>query len=331
VIALLGASGAVGRHALAALERRGVRDVRTGSRSSGVDFDDDAALASFVRGADVVVNCAGPSHRSAQRVARAAVAAGADHVDAGGTDAVVDPRGRRVVFDAGASPGLSGLVPRWLSAQGFESVHGLTAYCGVLDRFTEAGAEDYLHGTGEPLAAWRSGWRSGALVRLSDVELPFFAGPVAALPFLDAECEAVARSLSLVDGRWYSVVEGPRLRHALDRVHGLAPADAVRVLCDAAALDVAGRTQHLTYLVQLDGVADGKEISRTAVLRAGGVAELTGFVTAAAVLAVLGGEIPPGVHRAATVLDPMSTVDQLDLMVVDTTIAELAVAEEGVL
>ena len=303
MIALLGASGAVGRHVLQALDG----EVRSGSRSSGVDIHDDRSLAEFVAGASVVVNCVGPSHQTAARIATAAVNAGADHVDAGGADAVVDPRGRRVVFAAGASPGLSGLLPRWLAPKGSK----LTMYCGVLDRFTTAGAEDYLNGVNEPLAAWRNGKvQHGALTRLSDVDVPFFDEPVAAFPFMDAENEAVARSLSLVDGSWYSVIQGKHLRRALDERKGL---------CEASALDLVGRSPRVTFVAELDG--------RTAVLRAGSVAELTAAVIVATTRAVLRGEVPVGQHRAATVLEPF---DGLDVTVFDASLSELAV-EEGAL
>ncbi|WP_086821284.1 hypothetical protein [Allokutzneria sp. NRRL B-24872] len=303
MIALLGATGAVGRHVLRALPG----EVRAGSRSSGVDVHDDRSLAEFVAGASVVVNCVGPSHQTAARVAEAAVNAGADHVDAGGADAVVDPRGQRVVFAAGASPGLSGLLPRWLGSRGTR----LTMYCGVLDRFTTAGAEDYLNGVNEPLAAWRNGQvKRGALTRVSDVDIPFFDEPVSAFPFMDAENEAVARSLSLVDGDWYSVVEGKHLLRALGERKGL---------CEASALDLAGRSPRVTFVAELDG--------RTAVLRAGSVAELTAAMTVAATKAILRGDVPCGLHRAATVLEPF---DGLDVTVFDAPLADLVV-EEGAL
>ncbi|MBB5158991.1 saccharopine dehydrogenase NADP-binding domain-containing protein [Saccharopolyspora phatthalungensis] len=334
MIALLGASGAVGGHVLAGLRARGL-DVRTGSRQSGVDIRDDRSLAAFIDGARLVINCAGPSHDTAARVARAAVRVGADYVDAGGDsdDAMVDAGDRTVLFAAGASPGLSGLLPRWL-AGGFDEVRSLTAYSGVLDRFTWAGAEDFLSGTTEPGAAWREGRRrSGALSREHDVLLPYFERPVVALPFLDRENEATARQLSLVDGQWYSVVENGHLLRALDRASGLPRERAVAAIRDAAALDVAGRSPHAILLIQLDGVRDRAPFTRTVAVRADSVAALTAAVTVAAAVAVLSGEVPPGANRAGEVL-PASVVENIagsGLTVSDASIAELAPAEEGVL
>jgi hypothetical protein len=369
VIGVLGGYGAVGVHASRLLHRWGVGPLRVGGRhvetakrfvaselseSTGrfapaharaVDVDDDVSLTRFVEGCTAVVNCAGPSHRMAERVAVASLRSGAHYIDAGGDELIVEhvaTGARCAVFFAGTLPGLSGLLPRWLASRDFDEVHDLTVYAGVFDRFTQAGAEDYLHGVGsranEPLAAWRDGRRrSAALPRRRGVRLPYFSGEVSTFPYLDAECELVAWDLSLRHGRWHSVVDGAHLSTALDRIGGRERPAQVTELCRASALDVAGRTPYVTLLVQLDGMAAGHARTRTAVLRAGSIAALTGNMTALAALAVLRGEVRPGAHRAATALDPTRAVERLrellglgELRVMDTTIDELAVAEEGV-
>ncbi|GAA2801130.1 saccharopine dehydrogenase NADP-binding domain-containing protein [Kitasatospora paracochleata] len=352
MIGVIGGHGAVGARAARILARWGVGPLRIGGRNPHplpeglvaeqipVDVTDEASLARFVRGCRVVVNCSGPSHLTAERVAGAAVAAGAHHVDAGGEPFDLDCGDRSVVLNAGALPGLSGLLPRWLAGQGFDAVHTLTAYAAVLDRFTGAGAEDYLHGVlgeaNEPLAAWDDGTRRGAArTRLAGLRLPYLPRPVTALPYLDAEGEELAEELSLRTGTWYSVLDGERLGIALDAARTLARPEAVARLCRATALDVAGRQPYATLLVQLDGRANGSPVSRTAVVRSGGIAELTGAVTAVAARAVLGGEVPPGVRPAATALDPRRALENLrelcELTVTQARIDELMNEEEGVL
>jgi hypothetical protein len=369
VIGVLGGYGAVGGHAARLLARWGAGPLRIGGRdevrakqfiathpaefagteteAAAVDIDDAASLAAFVRGCRLVVHCAGPSHRTAEPVTFAALMAGAHVVDAGGGGRLERVRtavgGRTALYDAGALPGLSGLLPRWLAAGQFDSVRGLTAYAGVLDRFTATGADDYLDGVldgaNEALAAWRDGARrSGALQRLTRQQLPYFTREVAAFPYLDAEAEQLARDLSLTHGSWYTAVDGEQLAAALEssRTHGRA--DAVEALCRATALDTAGRTPYVTLLVQLDGARAGQPRTRTAVLRARAIAQLTGAVTAVAALAVLRGEAPRGAHRAGTALDPVTAVARLsaepglcDITVHDTTIGELTTVEEGAL
>jgi hypothetical protein len=364
VIGILGGYGAVGGHAASLLARWGAGPLRIGGRDDvrakqftathlpgaeavAVDIDEAGSLAAFVRGCDLVVNCAGPSHRTSQRVTFAALMAGAHLVDAGGGGRLDHVRtavgDRTVLYDAGALPGLSGLLPHWLAAGHFDAAHGLIAYNVVLDRFTTTGADDYLDGVlgdaGEPLAVRRDGTRrSGAPARRAGVRLPYVPREVTAFPYLDAEGERVARGLSLTHGSWYTAVDGEHLAAALASARGQAREDAVAALCRATALDTAGRTPYVTLLVQLDGTRAGRAVTRTAVLRAPGISRLTGAVTAVAALAVLHGEAPRGTHWAAEALDPLAAVGRLsaeadvcDLRVRDAAIHELTETEEGAL
>ncbi|RFA28580.1 hypothetical protein CAI21_12015 [Alkalilimnicola ehrlichii] len=354
MIGVVGGYGAVGRYAARLLAAQGSEPLRLGGRDpeaarrrlgaalpeaewTAVDIEDAESLRTFIRGCRVVVNCAGPSHRTASRVARAAQAAGVHYVDAGSDPTLAARAGEAIgtaaVFAAGALPGLSGLLPRWLAC-GFDAVSELTAYTGVLDRFTAAGAEDYLAGVlGEDnaaLAAWRAGAPCpGALSRLSAVTLPFFPRPLTLLPYLDAEAKAVARHLSLVDGRWYIALDGERLPAALTAAAGLDRAAAVEHVCRASALDAAGRRPYASLLLQLSGRIDGTPATRTVRVQAAGIAPLTGAMAAAVTVALLRGEVPAGVRPAAAlpnpapVIDVLSAADGCDVAVFDSSIETL--------
>ncbi|MGH8082608.1 MAG: saccharopine dehydrogenase NADP-binding domain-containing protein [Lysobacter sp.] len=311
-----------------------------------VDLYDPESLRDFVAGSRVVLNCAGPSHRIGDRVARAALEAGADYVDAAGDDALhalLDPReylsaGRRALLSAGMQPGVSALLPRWLAARVARPLR-LTSYLGLNDRFTAVAADDYLHGaadgSSEPLAAWRDhGRRGGVSRRQRDATLPFFTGPVALLPYLNREGERVARALNLRDGDWYSAVEGRQVLAAFDRAHALQRDEAIALLQQASGLDLAGRKPQATLLCQLDGA----NASVSALLRAPGNAALSGGFAAVAVQAALSGDIAPGLHYAAMAMEPASSLQALRdcdamslLNAFDGPIPAPASAEEGVL
>ncbi|MGW3369513.1 saccharopine dehydrogenase NADP-binding domain-containing protein [Streptosporangium canum] len=75
----------------AAVPDAGGMEARAGADEAvAVDLRDAAALAAFCEGCHVVVNCAGPSSRILDTVARAALAAGAHYVDVAGDAAVRD-------------------------------------------------------------------------------------------------------------------------------------------------------------------------------------------------------------------------------------------------
>jgi hypothetical protein len=357
MIAILGATGAVGRAASALLRERCAEPLRLGARRAGAgvvaaDAQDDAALDAFCAGARVVVNCAGPSYRILDRVARAALRAGADYVDACGNARVaallaplgLAARGRTALLSAGMLPGLSGLLPRAL-AGGFDRVVRLRAYAGGADRFTRAAALDYLLGLdgadGEPLAAWRDGRRvSGALAPRSGVELPPFPGRVDAFPFFGWETERLARTLELREAESYAVFHGAHVLAALRRwsAAGGDAESAVDGLRRAAELDLAGRRPYQIVAVQLDGERDGRALARSAVLRAGGAGTASGAFAALAALALLEGGVPPGVHHAAEALDPHAVLRRLrgapdvgEIATFDEALFDAAYEEEGVL
>ncbi|MEE3922525.1 methyltransferase [Micromonospora sp. BRA006-A] len=97
-----------------------VRDRLGGAGEAvAVDVYDRDSLARFCAGCRLVVCAGGASHQVLDRVAVAALAAGADYVDAGGDEPLYDrlagrdlaAQGRVALVTAGMMPGLSGLLP----------------------------------------------------------------------------------------------------------------------------------------------------------------------------------------------------------------------------
>lgn len=246
-IGLLGASGEVGRTAADRIARAGLGALRLGGRDPAraeavaaalprevavvpVDLDDPAALDRFCAGCAVVVSCAGPSYRVLDTVARAAWAAGADHVDIGGELAARralaargPDGGRRAVFSAGAMPGLSGLLPRLLTER---PLRRLDSYVGGAAAFTPLSAVDALLTRGDafgvPLAAMRDGAVAArALAPLRDVRLPGFRVPMHAWPYLTTEAQA----LRAAEVRAYNVFSSPRIAETLAAAWAEVPDD----------------------------------------------------------------------------------------------------------
>lgn len=373
-VAVLGGTGDVGSATVRALLRLGSARIRVGGRDTArarefaaglaapgledtrveaahADTADPASLDRFASGCAVLVNCAGPSHRVGSPALAAAVRAGAHYVDPAGDEPLLeatDPGpwllgGRCAVLSAGMQPGLTGLAPRWLAEHGFDRVDALTCYFGVLDRFTETAAQDYLHGTEQGrrrmLAAWRDGVpRAGALVRRSGASVPFFPAPATLLPYLDPEAERLARGFALGSGTWSTVVVGEHALAAFDRAHTLDRAAGVAALCRASRLDLAGRSPYAVCLVQLDGEGRDGPRTRTALVRGPGNTELSGGMAAATAVAVLEGEVPPGVHYAASALEPGPALERLarvgavtERTVLPLPVRDLELIEEGAL
>ncbi|WP_280435239.1 saccharopine dehydrogenase NADP-binding domain-containing protein [Nocardia carnea] len=344
-VAVLGATGVVGRAAVRMLTRLGIGEVRLGARTIGgvasgpvppgaevrrVDADDPASLARFCAGARLVLNCAGPSYLLVDRVARAALTAGSDYVDVSGDgpayrllDGSPLVTGERTaVLSAGMLPGLANIVPRLLA----DDLTGarLVVYAGGIEPFAAASAGDLAlsldssdgaaagHWYGETLAAWSGGCRRrNALPVREDVEVAGFPGRVTTMPFLTADAERLARTTGLDDLHWYNVFVGSALRLTLTRLRGRVgsdPATLAAVAAEigaAAGLDLAGLAPF--YLMAFTVHRPGR--TDTAVLRTPSSFELTAATAAYAVEAVLAGKIAAGLHYADEVLDPRGLLD----------------------
>ncbi|MBK4217869.1 saccharopine dehydrogenase NADP-binding domain-containing protein [Paracoccus caeni] len=349
-IGIVGASGAVGRAVAEHLRLWGQVRLRLGGRrvpalhevaAPGdeiihLDLTDPASLAAFCGDCDVVVNTAGPTATVMDRIARAAIAAGADYVDAAGDEpvhdllAAVPAQGRRLVLSAGMMPGLTALLPRFV-AQGVEGPLRLTAFAGGLDRFTATAAGDYVaslgNGYGAALAAWRGQVAARALTVRQNEEIPFFPGRVWAIPYLSQENIRIARDLRLTSGDWYNVFAGQHLFDAFARIQELASSAgttaAVDALCAAAALDMAGRKTYQRMTVRLEH-ANG---TRQLVLNAADSYGLSGALAACTALDICADSIPAGLHFAGEILRPDAVIARLRG---SPAVAALEIIDDGV-
>ena len=329
-VGVLGASGDIGRHIVTALLRAPLNSAwpaelrlaarrpdaitppantpgdipRTRITTCACDVRDHDGLARFAEGLDIVVNATGPSHDRALATASVVLAAGADYVDVGGpADARAlsspDAGGQVALFHAGALPGASGILPRWLLNRN-PSAQSLTVITGGRGAFTRAGAEDYLagleYGDVEPLAAWRHGRRvSQAADRQTHVVLAGFPHPVSLFPYLDADAEAIALGAGLTDGTWYSAMVGDGVMDALMLATGMGLEAGSSWLRDASVAMSAGRRSYVVILAETE--------TEKAVLHAPGESVLAAEIAAAATLEVLAQRVPGGYASAASVLD----------------------------
>lgn len=322
-----------------------------------VDVFDPASVAAFCSGCDVVVHAGAASYRAGDAVARPALAAGADYVDAGGDEPLLEtltvsppPAGRRALVTTGMMPGLTGLLPRWLVDQEVPEPRRMTVYVGVMDRLTPQGAVDYLLSLGTRDREAQAVWRDGlvvpqALNALTDVELPFFPGRVTAHPYLGYEGARLGARLGLEELRWYAVFDGgANMMRTLGRLQGAMQGEgdleaAARELAAAADLDMFGKQPYQLMVFELVGAdATGAPVARTLVVRSADTSRLTGTVLAIGTLEVLAGAVPVGAGLAAEMLDParvvgaLRTTGALDLLEVrpGPAVAEEPI-EEGVL
>jgi hypothetical protein len=330
-IGVVGGYGAVGRSLCRELQADRQIRLRIGGRSAvdacapvgdndaeieyrRLDVQDSSLLKSFCAGCDVIVNCAGPANAVSERIGCAAFNAGAHYVDTASSNRFRLPDGpRAALISAGMYPGLTGLLPRLLAEQEFDTVSELTAFVGGCDTLSKIAAIDYLESLEDGLGTANVIWRDGIRIpeRSSSgqiMSVPFFPRPVTLQPYLIPETEQLAASLGLSILRWYSVFDGEHVVSALPAAARKKDGDA---LVRAAELDAFGRERYQILLFEMTGMAGGRHAVRTLRLRACGGAELTGVAAACGVKAFLGNMIPRGIHEFAQVMNPGFVVEHL--------------------
>lgn len=298
MIGILGASGAIGQkvcerlldcqrtplrlgyhHRARYTPRRGAAQIE----HCQVNIEDALSLARFIDGCDLVLNCAGPSHRLTPCVLRATQAARVPYIDAGGAACDVLPLPSEchtlARIDAGAVPGLSGLLPRWL-AQSFSSVEQLRVWHGIVDSFTSAGAEDFIAGIPA------GGAKHGSPL---PTPLPFFPRPVIVEPYRNPETTAVGQALALAphQQQWFNVSEDAAFVQAREQLPQLSRPLAIEALCQATQTDCLRYRPYVRYLVELSGMQSGRESTQTFLISSTSVADASGSFMAALALDVL--------------------------------------------
>ncbi|MFZ4861931.1 saccharopine dehydrogenase NADP-binding domain-containing protein [Sphingobacterium sp. Mn56C] len=363
MIGIIGGYGAVGFEACITLQQLGIGPLKIGGRNPDIgkakqqhflsnasweklDVEHESSLLAFIQHCDLILNCSAPSHRYARRIAEACIQQGVHLVDVG-----MDPDYARkplhtgssiLLYAAGATPGFSGLFPRWC-AKHFGTVHSLLSYYGSLGAITPAAAEDYLEAVIQPdyrpRAAWRQGIVSQILTPQRHISLPFFNTELTLFPLFDAETHLVAQKLTLQNGSWYAAVQGEHTVAFLDSASYAFQQNrqaTIAQLVLAAEMDSLGRSPYFKLLLQLDGECNGKQKTQTAFFQVDDIIPFCGKIAAIMVKAVMDGRVTPGLHHTAAIRDVDFVMEMLQSLLppgsiqrINTAITDLLIDDEG--
>ncbi|WP_051133135.1 saccharopine dehydrogenase NADP-binding domain-containing protein [Nocardia paucivorans] len=373
-ILLLGATGAVGRACLSALSADPRSEIIVAGRAPGrvaelcagpatrpapepIDLaaltdGHDRRLAELVRTVDVVVNCAGPSHRYGIAVAEIALRGHSAYVDPGLDESQlhrlqrIAPADGVALVQAGIQPGLSGVALRLAADRLGGRADALTAWCGGLQPLTRAAVHEYLAGLTAGNGGVSTVRRAGMRVRVRPHEVapapaPWFPHTAQPHVHLDTETEIVSEAVRARDVEWVNVTDGEHTVRAIRdlRSAGSAapPSDtAVDTVLAAAELDLFGREPYFTLLA----TARSAERAATFLLRTRDSYAVTGAVTAWAARTVTA--LPAGVHPLRSIPNPQALMAELSGLVpgtearvidgaADMTTDHRDLVEEGVL
>lgn len=373
LVGILGCGGALGRVVCTVLQP--TCRIRGGQRSHPPAWADTAifqwmpvdvynaqALADFCKHCEVIVNCTGPSYRIGDRIALAAAEAGACYIDTFGADCLEQSlanhiAGARGVFvlSAGSFPGLSGIFPRWLSMQGFETVDSLHVFAGGREYCSPGAGADLLLSSISGFGIPDAFWRNGSLIRHAEgfpakVYLAGFKEEVYAQRFFNSETARLAKRLTLREAHWYNVLADKQVVDTISTLCARLTVDtgeaalqnAVKEFAEIASLALSGSSPWYTMMVEIQGRSRGAIVRKRAILRSASSYQLSGVVAAITAEAVLQQKPAHGVYWAFELLDPgvamekllattaVDSLDVLDIAPVDEFVACTAM-EEGIL
>lgn len=323
-----------------------------GAEWHAVDACDAPALARFADACDAVVNLVGPSSAYSRLVADACAPRTRLLVDGG--HCMPAPGGREqgraaCIYEAGALPGLSALLCRYL-ADHFESVGVLLSVSVLSGVFSPGAARDYLDGVIQSRmaggAAAPSGARAGAgrpdgLPAQRRMLLPFCREALTLTAYTDSETASVERAVRPRRADFYVGMGAEAMRKSLEMAGALfaaEPEQAVELLVEGSRCHVPAGGAQMLYLIQMDGrLKNGTDGVRTLVLKACNPAAVTGSTAAAAADVLLeAGGLAAGFRPLGQIQDARGVVEQvagLDAVehfdVYTAAIESLAAIEEG--
>jgi hypothetical protein len=299
-----------------------------------LDVADASAVTAAVRRCDVVVNCAGPSHRLSAAVAGAAIAERVPYVDPGGDHALLERLAAAgtdvpVVLQAGVQPGLSGLLLRVLASH--RSIDGVTAWCGGLQHLTPASVLEYLASLRDTDSHPGAALRNGVIRRVGHDECKpaptqYFPGSITVHPHLDAETVAVAAHLDIGNLWWCNVFDGVHTTRAMGLSLDDEPArqDGLGDVLAASKLDLFGRQPYFAIVCSAD--------STTVAFTCGDSYRVTGACAAFAAGHVA--SMPAGARAFWSVDEPRRALEFVTDAVPEAQVSfvdDSAVIEEGAL
>lgn len=352
VIAILGATGAVGQHVVKLLAceaqlRVGCRRLPLqrlpGVEYRSLDLADNLSLREFCRGSDMIINCATAGHLSGDSLACIAMEYGIDYLTPGGDDALYAavkgkvPRATRCIVSAGMLPGLSGLLPRLLMP-GMRNISNIQGYALCCEPFSRGGATDFLASFNSHYGMAGLSLQQGKLQPAQVIEscqLPLAYNTAQALPFITSEWQRLAADCASPQAGWFNLfIPGEMTQWLNRRKRGNSADNDVEQLMALSLADCAGHPSQHVIAVEVSGEVMGEPVTRAQVVSVRHGSELTAAVTAYTARLCLAQQLPTGLHYAAEILPAGDTLAALRQYVPGMqllTLPQLFACEEGAL
>lgn len=361
MIGIIGGYGDVGCNAAKILSEKGFK-VKIGGRHAekfklreqdtryyyqNVDIENENSVLEFLDGCNGILNCAGPSHKLSIALANIVIDMERVYVDVGYPNnwrkLALRNSKKSIIFGAGSTPGLSGILPRFLG-DSFDKVEDLFYCYSPLGKFSSSAAEDYLEGLFEVEKKASIIYCDGKeeiykelpqTMKVLKQYVSYF------YPYMDRESFFVISRLNLSNGQWYMGVNGSSTQSVLESARYSYLKDkekTIKSLCDASVADLNGKSENVDFYIQLNGLKEGEKRTKTLYVNSFNPSYLTGYTAAITMILALENKLEAEViplghsdHYAEFVECFTKNLESITFKVMDTSFDKMFYISEGII
>lgn len=282
---------------------------------SFLDIYDSDSLNSFCTDCKVVINCAGPEFMIRDRVAQAAMKAGAIYVDVSNA-AILDQEQVPVlaangvnVVGAGFYPGISGLLLKRVIHHLLDITDHVNCYVGGSERFTTTSLADILTSGYSSIGMTDCYWLNDHIVadRGNMLKKEFVSGidaPVYKKPYLSKEIQELLKQSNVEELHWYNIASSDAMFHLAVKFYQIqqefSTKEALKQL--DPYLKEQSDEEWAALVIDATGIKDGKNVRCLLNLQMEKSYIMTGTIAAEAARQVVRTTKPNGIYWAHEVL-----------------------------
>lgn len=309
MIGILGAYGATGIWATRFIKNNSNNSLRIGGRNIDkvpqelreewkdakwvkVNVSDKESIEKFINGCETILDCAKLSVEQTKLMDEIAEAKGVSVLHLGIAGFERQESKVPIFYGTGAIPGLSGLIPQYLSKK-FDHVTSLEFYYGGLGAFSYTAANDFIDSLHNDDNRTMVYWKNGEILPFEPSANDYSEDLKSVIPinkmfpFFDGEAEAITRKLNIDEARFHMCLSGKRMIEIMNSArhqYKQNPDETIKKLCTASKLDTFGIKENTFYLCIMEGVKDNVPAKFKMTVSGLGPSPLTGVSAGAATL-----------------------------------------------
>lgn len=227
-IGIIGASGKAGRGAVSILKNRAdillklgcrhieeMKDVNQNCELCSVDVNQSEQLNAFVENCDYVINCAGPSWKIMERVAKSCFQYHTVYIDVAGGQSFIhslemieQAEANIGITSAGVYPGLSEIFLKWICKQNDGNIASIEEVFYGNDMLSEVALQDICESLKEDEGDVFCYCHNGKILKISfetitSMKVPGVSDPIHLIPVINSAFANVMREYSIDKAIFY--------------------------------------------------------------------------------------------------------------------------------